>query len=57
MELTCLFGWEVWWIIVMNFFKCEAKRKICVFGNGKLFCLFVLAHVFLLSLVSSFTEL
>lgn len=36
MELIWLFGWEVCWIIVMDFFKCEAKREILVFGSGKL---------------------
>lgn len=36
----------------MNFLKCEVKRKILVFGSGKLF-FFFLAHVVLLYLVGS----
>lgn len=42
MELIWLFGWEVCWIIVMDFFKCEAKRKILVFGSGKLFVFWIM---------------
>lgn len=34
----------------MDFFKCKAKRKVLVFGSGKLL---FLALVFLLYLVSS----